>query len=209
MIEGSFEPSTSEMIVLTKDLYLKKEAEKRLYYDSRDKILRYQIATQVIWHSNIKNDDLAENGRGKGANGKFIEEGELPSIDSVISSNNSDSLVKLKVCVDSHDLNHREIDSYGKVKVVVRIKSKTFVTGLDLNDLKTHIFKALMGTEEIFIEVHCANRIVIKNLKLKNIPLATGQHHLQIPLSEASQGLEGFITIEFRVSIFFLKYNQS
>jgi hypothetical protein len=203
MIEGSFEPSSSEMIVLTKDLYLKKEAEKRLYYDSRDKILRYQIATQLIWYSNIKNDDLAENGIGKGANGKFIEEGELPPIDSVISSKKSESLVKLKVCVDSHDLNHREIDSYGKVKVVLRMKSKTFVTGLDLNDLKTHIFKALMGTEEIFIEVHCANRIVIKNLKLKNIPLATGQHRLQIPLSEASQGLEGFITIEFRVRIFF------
>lgn len=193
MIEGQFEGQNSEMIVLTRDLYTKKESEKKHYYKSRDSVLRYQIISQIIHYSakDYDNDNRETN--------KTMEEGELPSIDSVIMHKGKDDGCKLKVSITHYDILD-SIKENGLVKIQLKIKSKMFKTGIQSHDLKFFTFKDLTGNEEIQIEVFYLTAKIVKNIRLKEIPKETQTLISDIHLSEINPGMKGSFSFDLNLS---------
>lgn len=128
MVEGEFENADSEMRLLTKDLYQKKEAEKRLYYSSRDKLLRYHMVAQIMSIGGYRFDEPGTEGssqlndskkqKGLKQNKKMhMDENELPGIDAVITQNKKNEF--------SQKEEKRHFSIYSKFGIgAVRVMSK-------------------------------------------------------------------------------------
>lgn len=186
MVEGQFESQNSEMRMLTKDLLNKKENFKKNYYDSRDKLLRYQITSQIIVLSHARSEEITQEN-------KFLEENVLPPVESVIQPNrNSENTCQIKAVVTTEFFSGKDFGaSYKEAKVTLQIKDKKFEMKLFSDDPNQHMFKNIFGYEDIEILINLKNTIITKILKVKDMNNETGKLNYQVDLSQTGLGLNG------------------
>ena len=181
------------MIVLAKDLIVKRNQMKKNYYDSRDKLLRYQITGQLTMTNILRSDESHSD--------KYHDNTELPPVDTVIQSNRaSENSYKVKAIISTAFQTIKDFGTgFKETKIMLQIRENKFEMRPFTDDSNTYMFKNLAGFEEIETNINIMNTSITKTIKMKDLSNNSGKYNYKVDLGQTALGINGQISIEFKL----------